>query len=272
MQDKTIAFIGAGHLGTALIKGLIASRYEKKYIYATARSQGSQQRLASMGIQVCETNVQAVKRASIVVIAVPNADLPVVCADIKEAVSTQGALIVTVAAGVSIASFATYFAENTPIVRTLPNLASAEQVGMTALVANTAVNEMDKQIIETIFSSVGKISWLDNESDIDTVVALSGSGLAYFFLFMEALENAGVSLGLLQKTVHELVLQTATGAAKLAATSQRSLAELRESVTSPKGTTAAALQVLENGNLRELLYNAVQAANQRATDIAKEYS
>ena len=179
-------------------------------------------------------------------------------------------LLISVAAGLSLSWFAKRCGTHQSIIRTMPNTPASVGSAATAMIANQCTTEEQKQWAEYIFSTIGLISWINNEADMDSITALSGSGPAYVFLFVEAMVNAGVALGLDPSLAKKFAVQTGIGALKLAQISDLSLTELRTQVTSPGGTTAAALGVL-HPKLDELILSAMNAAKQRSFELGQLY-
>lgn len=222
------------------------------------------------GIQCFADNSEAIKQSDIVVLAVKPQILQSVAESILPEVSAQKPLIISVAAGIRTESINHWLGGNLAIVRTMPNTPALIQTGATGLFANAKVNKEQQSQAEHIMRAAGLTVWVDEEHKLDAVTALSGSGPAYYFLFMEAMEQAGQKLGLDEKTAHLLTLQTALGAAKMVLESHQSCATLRQNVTSPNGTTERAIQSFENANLRDIVESAMQAAQQRAVELADE--
>ena len=175
------------------------------------------------------------------------------------------------AAGIPHASLARWFGPQIPVIRTMPNRPALNGFGATGLFAPAGVGAAYRALAETIMAAVSATVWVAHESQMDTVTAVSGSGPAYFFLFMEALEAAAHERGLPTEVAHRLTLETAFGAAQMARQSADSLATLREQVTSKGGTTAAALEVLNGAGLRAIVAHAVAAADRRSAELAAEF-
>jgi pyrroline-5-carboxylate reductase len=189
---------------------------------------------------------------------------------VADIVQKQRPLIVSIAAGIHSADIDRWLGKNLPIVRCMPNTPALVQSGATGLFANKHVSEHQKELAEQLLRSVGITVWLDEENQLDTVTALSGSGPAYIFLVIEAMQAAAEQMGLASETARMLSIETAFGSAKLALESEDEVAILRERVTSKGGTTEKALQVLENGGLRNLFYNAMKGAEERAEKLAEQ--
>jgi len=180
-------------------------------------------------------------------------------------------LLISVAAGIPHAALARWFGPQIAVIRTMPNRPALNGFGATGLFAPPSVGAANRALAEMIMAAVSATVWVQHESQMDTVTALSGSGPAYFFLFMEALEAAAHERGLPTDIAHQLTLETAFGAAQMARQSSDSLATLREQVTSKGGTTAAALAVLDAAGLRAIVAHAVAAADRRSAELAAEY-
>ena len=180
-------------------------------------------------------------------------------------------MVISVAAGIPHAALSRWFGPRVPVVRTMPNRPALNGFGATGLYAPESVGAAHRALAESIMAAVSATVWVEHESQMDTVTALSGSGPAYFFLFMEALEAAAHERGLPTDVAHRLTLETAFGAAQMARQSTESLAVLREQVTSKGGTTAAALAVLDAAGLRAIVAHAVAAADRRSAELGAEY-
>ena len=270
-MNATLCFIGAGNMAKSLIGGLIASGYSKQHLLATDPTQAQRAHITeTFGIQCLEDNHAAIAQADIIVLAVKPQILQAVCKSIKNTVQDQQPLIISVAAGIRSNDINRWLGNNLAIVRTMPNTPALIQSGATGLYANATVNALQKEQAEHIMRAAGLTIWVDEEAKLDAVTALSGSGPAYYFLFMEAMENAAQDLGLDAKTAHLLTMQTALGAAKMVLESRDDCATLRQKVTSPNGTTQAAIKTFEAEGLRHTVKKAMQAAQNRANELANE--
>jgi pyrroline-5-carboxylate reductase len=192
-----------------------------------------------------------------------------VATSIAPAVQKGQPLVISIAAGVLERNIEGWLGGDIALVRTMPNTPAMIQVGATVLHANGLVSNEQKSLAETVLRAVGLTQWVEDETLLDAVTALSGSGPAYFFLVMEAMEDAAVELGLSAETAHLLTLQTALGAARMAMESSDTPATLREKVTSPGGTTEAALNRFEEGGLRGLFTQALTQARDRSVELSK---
>jgi len=268
-QDQNIAFIGAGNMATALIKGLIAKGCSCANLWAADPNQEKLDLLQKdTGINISRDNETAIKNAEVVVLAVKPQLMKEVLLPLRQVLAEKAVLLISIAAGVSIKTLETFSSNHQAIVRCMPNTPALVEAGASALFANSITSDLQKQQAQSILSAVGTVCWLQRESDIDTVTALSGSGPAYFFLFIEALQSAAIEQGLAPDIAKALALQTAFGAAKLALTDDGDVAELRRKVTSPGGTTEAALAQFEKDNFSNIIARAVAKAKARSEELA----
>ncbi len=271
MQHTKIGFIGGGNMAASLIGGLIADGTTPSQIrVAEPDAQRAESLKQQFAVQIAADNGALVEESDVVVLAVKPQVLRDVCQQIAEQVQASRPLIISVAAGIRIGDIDRWLGEDNAIVRTMPNTPALVQCGATGLYANTKVDENQREIAERIMRAVGLTQWLENEAMMDAVTALSGSGPAYLFLVIEALQQAGCKLGLNGESSRVLALQTAFGAAKMALESSESSAELRRRVTSPGGTTERAIGILEEGDLRGLFEKALSGARDRAQELAEE--
>ena len=271
MSEKIIAFIGGGNMARSLIGGLIADGHPHAGLRIAEPDAGRREALIEdFGIQAFEENATAIRGADAVILAVKPPMIADVVRDLAAQIREQESLVISVAAGVRCADIASWLGGDAPVVRAMPNTPALVQTGATALYANEAVTAEQHDLAETTLRAVGMVVWLPDEEQMDAVTAVSGSGPAYFFLTMQAMQSAGESMGLSSETARLLTLETALGAARMALESSEDPASLRRRVTSPGGTTAAATQVLEDGDLVGLYRRALQAAARRAHEIGDE--
>ncbi len=274
---RRLAFIGGGNMAAALIGGLTRRGLPASHIVVADPSVEQRNRLvATYGIEVAADNATAAHGAEVVLLAVKPQQMRAVALALApqlDAAPSENArpLIISVAAGIPHAALARWFGAHLPVVRTMPNRPALNGFGATGLYAPESVGAAHRALAESIMAAVSATVWVEHESQMDTVTALSGSGPAYFFLFMEALEAAAHERGLPHDIAHRLTLETAFGAAAMARQSADSLATLREQVTSAGGTTAAALAVLDAAGLRSIVAHAVAAADRRSAELATEY-
>ncbi|MCP3675413.1 MAG: pyrroline-5-carboxylate reductase [Gammaproteobacteria bacterium] len=274
MHHPVIAFIGAGNMSSAIIAGLITNGYPAKKIIAANRGAEKLKQLsANLGIQTTQNNSNAAKQADVVVLGVKPFLIKTICEEIKPIISNQ--LIISVAAGKTISSIMQYLTTETSaditVVRAMPNTPCLILKGVIGLFTDKSTSVKNRDFVVTLFENVGEIVWLENEKQIDIVTALSGSGPAYYFYLTEALIKAGVELGLEERVSQKLVTQTAIGAtAMLNSKPLQSAESLRKSVTSPHGTTAAAINVFDSNKVMEITSDAVAAGTNRGEEMSKE--
>ena len=264
MITQHIIFIGAGHMARALIAGLRRQGVMGDQIQVHAPSAPRRDALAAeFGIRSLPATAQKLPAHGVVIYAAKPKQMPSVLTEWRHSFTDAGVLFLSVAAGISSTRIAAELDAGTAIVRSMPNTPTQIGVGATALYARDTTSAEQRQIAESIMAAVGKVYWLSDESLMDTVTALSGSGPAYVLLFLEALEDAAVLQGLDRPTARALAVQTVLGTAQMAAASGLSPTELRHQVTSPGGTTAAGLAAWEE-HLRPLAQRALAAAAERS--------
>ena len=272
MENANIAFIGCGNMARSLIGGLIANGVNTEKLSASDPDQA--QRLAmfdQFGIDTNADNNTIIKSADVIVLAVKPQLMHEVVNDISLSLKDNDKLIISIAAGITLNSILKWLGHNVAVIRVMPNTPSLIQAGAAALFANEHVNETQKNIAEAMMRSVGTAIWLNNEEQMDSVTALSGSGPAYFFYIMEAMEKTAEKMGLNKEQSRLLTIETAVGAAKMALLSSSDPETLRHQVTSPGGTTEQALNILINGELETLISEAMSAAKQRSEELSKEF-
>ena len=268
MSDDTIAFIGGGNMARSLISGLLSGGTAAEKIAVSDPVAAQRELLSELGVRVSADNDAALTGAAVVVLAVK----PQVLGEVLKALPLQPAqLLVSIAAGVPIAAMRDWTRPEQPIVRCMPNTPALLGAGITALFASDAVDEAGRSRAETILAAAGRTLWVDDEEKLDAVTAVSGSGPAYFFYLMESMIEAGVELGLDVETATELTLETAYGAALMARERTGTPAELRANVTSPGGTTAAAIGALDAAGAGATIRGALAAAGARSKTLAEEF-
>ncbi len=272
MKTTRLAFIGAGNMARSLIGGLIADGWNPANISVADPDSHQLSALANrFQVHTDTDNRQVTANSEVVVLAVKPQIMRSVALDLAATVQAGRPLVISVAAGIRTADLERWLGGDCTLVRCMPNTPALVQSGATALFATQAVSAAQKDVAENILRAVGLALWVDDEALMDAVTALSGSGPAYIFLVIEALQEAGQQLGLKEKTAKLLALQTAFGAAKMALESSDEAAVLRQRVTSPGGTTEKALEVLENGRLRALFNDALTAARDRSRELAQQF-
>lgn len=272
MTDSRLAFIGGGNMARSLVGGLIADGWDPGRIRVADPDPQQTERLAQrFSVTTTQDNHTALEQADAVVLAVKPQIIKPVVGELAAAIAAQQPLVISIAAGIRTTAVRGWLGTDTAIVRTMPNTPALVQSGATALFANSAVSEEQRNLAESVLRAVGLTLWVDDEDLMDAVTALSGSGPAYFFLFMEALQAAGTDLGLPVETARLLTLQTAFGAAKMALESTEDAAALRQRVTSPGGTTERALDYLGQHGFEETVLGALRAAAERSRELAAEF-
>ncbi|MCH7814982.1 MAG: pyrroline-5-carboxylate reductase [Proteobacteria bacterium] len=271
MESNSIGFIGAGNMANSLIQGLLAKTVSPDLIWASDIDERKLQQLADeCGINTASSQ-QVAESVDVIVLAVKPQSMEDACQQLVTTLAERSPLIVSIAAGITVTRLQHWLGSDTAIVRCMPNTPALIGKGASGLFANNFVSDSQKQLAEQIMATVGLSLWVDSESDIDIVTALSGSGPAYFFLFMEAMQDAAKKMGLSEELARKLTYQTAAGAAELAMRSEDNTDELRRKVTSPGGTTERAINKFETGGLRELVASALQAARDRSIELSDEF-
>jgi pyrroline-5-carboxylate reductase len=264
---QTIGFLGTGNMAEALIKGLIAAGVvEPQQIHGSdPRRERCDELTARYGIHMTTHNADVVRHSEIVVLSVKPQILPKVLDEVAPFLKPS-ALIISIAAGVPVSAIEPRLPEGMRVVRTMPNTPALVGAGATAIAAGQHAKDDDVEATQRIFDAVGMTVVLD-ESQLDAVTGLSGSGPAYVFLIIEALSDAGVKMGLSRYNAQALAAQTVLGSAKLLIDTKEHPGRLKDMVTSPGGTAIAGLHTLEAGGLRTTLINAVEAATNRSREL-----
>jgi len=270
MKTQKIGFIGGGNMASSLISGLIASGHSPQQLWVSDINKDQLASLAAnLHVNIASSNQAVIQEAEVVVLAVKPQVLREVAESVAALIQQKNPLVVSIAAGITQASLSSWLGADTAIVRCMPNTPALVLTGATGLHANRNVTAAQRNLAENIMRSVGISLWVDDESDLDAVTAVSGSGPAYYFLLMEAMEKAAQELGLDKHTARLLVQQTALGAAKIALESSESPEQLRKRVTSPGGTTQRAIETFEQGGFAELVSKAMHAARDRSIEMSK---
>ncbi len=268
-MNQTISFIGSGNMASSLIGGLIANGHDAADISACdidpAQLKSLRERFA---IATSQDALECAHGTGVVMLAVKPQTMRDVCEQLAMLEPDPGQLFISVAAGVPSSAIESWLGGNRCIVRCMPNTPALLQLGATGLAANPRVNVAQKNMAEQIMQAVGIAIWVDDENDLDAVTAISGSGPAYFFYFIELLEAAGVKLGLPRQTAALLARQTALGAASMAL--DQDVIDLRARVTSKKGTTEQAILSFRENGLERLVNEATSAAQARSLELARE--
>ena len=261
-----IAFIGGGNMAQALIGGLLAQQFNAADIIVSEPVEVLHVTLRQLGVQVTTDNQQAITDAAVVILAVKPQVMSEVLMPLREQFKNQ--LIISIAAGVTISTLSRLLGDYPRIVRAMPNTPALIQTGATGLYATAAVDAADRTLASNILQAAGLVLWVEQEQQLDAVTAVSGSGPAYFFYLMEAMIQAGQDLGLTEAQARALTLQTALGAAKMAVSSTHAPDQLRKNVTSPNGTTQAAIETMDAAQVNVHIQQALQAAATRSAELA----
>ena len=270
MLDQKIGFIGAGNMARSLASGLINNGLAPDKVIMSDPDAGTRDAITEqLGVSVFENNTDVVLASDILVFAVKPQVLKDVAVELADAVQQRQPLVVSIAAGVRSDSLENWLGGNLPLIRVMPNTAALIGSGASGLYANDRADKAARNSAETIMRAVGVVAWVENEEQLDVVTALSGSGPAYYFLVMEALEQAAIDAGLSPNIARLLTLETAYGAAKMALEGGEEPAVLRQQVTSKGGTTERAIAVMEENGLREIYKKAISAAAERSAELAK---
>ncbi|MCE8426184.1 MAG: pyrroline-5-carboxylate reductase [Candidatus Methanoperedens sp.] len=269
ISGKKIGFIGTGKMGEALIRGILhAGLVTPDRIYAGDMDIAKLQIIGKdCGINICKANSEVVNNSDIILIAVKPQIVPSVLNEINKSIHDQ--IIISIAAGVPIAVFENNLPHGTKVVRVMPNIAATVKEAASAISPGSAVSREDLAIASEIFNAVGR-SVVLSENLIDAVTGLSGSGPAYVFMIIDALADGGVHEGLDRSTARLLAAQTVLGAARMALETGTHPCELKDMVTSPGGTTIRGIRVIEEGNVRAALINAVIAACGRSKELGNK--
>ena len=271
MENKTvIGFIGAGNMAYALIKGLLSNGFDAKNINVSdSNKELLINRQSELKITTYSDNNSLLDNSDIVVFAVKPQVLSIVCLQLKNKVKSNH-LFVSIVAGIRGNDINRWLGGNFALVRTMPNTPALFQSGVTGLFANDLVSNQQKELVTSILSSVGECFWVDDEKLIDAITAISGSGPAYFFLLMQSITQAATALGLDEKTANSLSIQTSLGASLMATKSGKDSKTLRKEVTSPNGTTQAAIESFQDQNFEGIVAAATRADYDRARELSND--
>ena len=268
-MSDTIAFIGGGNMARSLIGGLVSQGRDPATIHVAEPVQALREALAAdFGVVVFDDNAQAVAAAGTWVFATKPQVLRAVCESLSVQAQATWPLVVSIAAGITAAQLERWLGGDIAVVRSMPNTPALLGAGVTGLYASAHVDANGRRFAESLLSAAGKTVWIDDESQMDAVTAVSGSGPAYVFLLAEAMVDAGIKEGLPAEAARMLALQTVLGAARMLTESDVDAAELRRRVTSPNGTTQAAIEAFEAGGLRALVADAIHAARVRGAELS----
>ncbi len=266
----SIAFIGGGNMARSLVGGLIARGTPPASIHVADPVADARQALQrDFGVATHADNAEAARGAGTWVLAVKPQMMRAVCAGLAQLAQASRPLVVSIAAGITSAQLQRWLGGSAAVVRCMPNTPALLGAGVTGLFASAGVDAAGRGRAEALLASAGETVWIDHEAQMDAVTAVSGSGPAYVFLLAEAMEAAGTAEGLPAATARSLALQTVLGAARMLTESGEPPAELRRRVTSPGGTTQAAIETFEAGGLRALVAKAVGNAAERGRELSR---
>ena len=271
MQNQKITFLGCGNMGTSLISGLIANGVPSSSLFGIDPDENQRHRAETRyGIRTAAGIAEGVPDADVVVLAVKPQTVMAVLAEVKAPLQSKRPLILSIAAGIRSGTINNALGGAWPVVRAMPNTPALLGCGATGLYAATDVSADQRRTALHIMQSVGVAVWLDDESQLDAVTAVSGSGPAYFFLFVELLEKIAAEMGLTPEQARLLSVETALGAARMLKEAGEDATTLRHRVTSPGGTTEKALQAFKEGGLEQLLRRALAACRDRSVELAQQ--
>ncbi|WP_227429357.1 pyrroline-5-carboxylate reductase [Psychrobacter sp. I-STPA6b] len=271
LEDKKISFIGGGNMAQALISGLLGKGVPPKHITVVDPNLDKREYLQNKGLNTAtpeECIAQAIEGADVVVLAVKPQVMKSVVAEFASALNNQ--LVISVAAGLSTQSLSQMLGGYTQIVRAMPNTPAMIQMGATGLYATDDISSEQKQLATEVMAASGLVLWVEDEAHMHAVTAVSGSAPAYIFYFIESMIEGGVELGLSRKQASALAMQTVLGAAQMSITSEDTPEKLRRNVTSPNGTTQAAIESMQSDEVGALIQKAMQACYTRSQQISDE--
>jgi pyrroline-5-carboxylate reductase len=268
MKEPIFAFIGGGNMGRCLVGGLIGDGHPCDRLRVSDPDPERLRVLRELfGVRTGNDNRSILAGADVVILAVKPQMVRAVVEDVAETLRAQGPLVLSIVAGLSTRVLRRWIGPEVPIVRAMPNSPALVRSGAAALYAKTGVGPGHRNSAESILRAVGSTVWVEDEALMDTVTALSGGGPAYFFLLMELIERAGVSMGLAPESARLLTLQTAFGAAKMALESETPTAVLRAQVTSKGGTTEQAIKTFQDCGIESIVTRALRAAEARSREL-----
>ncbi|WP_373974584.1 pyrroline-5-carboxylate reductase [Chitinibacter sp. SCUT-21] len=263
-----ITFIGGGNMATAMIGGMLAQGFSSEQIHVVEPDAGKRVELTQQyGIQTSAPG-EDIPNSTAILFAVKPQQFKAVTAEVQPHIGD--ALVISIAAGIRVDTLSRFLAGHQRIIRVMPNTPALVQAGISGVYASEAVNEADRELTRRILTSIGEQVWVDEESQIDGITAISGSGPAYIFYFMEALQAAARAQGFAPEIAHKLAYQTFAGAVKLALNSEDDAGTLQQKVTSKGGTTERAIKALETSQVRSTIIAAASAAAARSRELGEE--
>ncbi len=269
MEYLNITFIGAGNMARAIVLGIIEAGYPANKITLTDHSDDKLAHFKKLGARVTQDNYKAVEHADVVLFAVKPNHIKTACKEIKEGLQEK-TLIISIAAGVPTTFIEDCLGGERPVARAMPNTASSVSAGVTGIFVNKHVVAAQELFIENLLETIGMLIFVDDESQIPIITATSGSGIAYYFRFMEIMAQEVVKQGLPEEVAKFMVAQTALGAAKLSLESEDDFTTLIKHVSSPNGTTQAALDSMNAANIQTVLIDAMHAAKKRSQELTED--
>ncbi len=268
-ENQMISFVGGGNMARSIIGGLIASGWTAAQIHVSDPSENQRTRLQQQfGVQVYGDNPACVQNGGIIVFAVKPQMMEQAISSVNHLLRTSQPLVLSIAAGIRIADIIRWMGAKLPIVRVMPNTPALVGSGVTAMLANSRTTEQQRMTAQSVMQSVGPVVQVESERDIDVVTGISGSGPAYYFKLMEIMIDSAKTNGLDEQTARTLVLETALGAARLALASEHPPDQLRRQVTSPGGTTQAALSFMDENGINRIIADGIQAAIEKSNELA----
>jgi pyrroline-5-carboxylate reductase len=272
VNDKTIGFIGGGNMTFAIAGGMLRSGYAAANIAISEPSAEQRERLTELlpNVTINSDNPATAKHVDCIVLATKPQVLAGVCRDLAADIQNSKPLILSIAAGVRSSDIDDWLGGDLAVIRVMPNQPAFLGLGVSAVFANDNCSDADRELATSVMQAVGKVVHVSAETDIDSVTAISGSGPAYFYLLIDMLVHTATAMGLDEACARTLAVETAVGAAALAASSDEAMSELIARVRSPGGTTAAALDSLEEQDVRAIFSAALTAAKERARQLADE--
>ncbi|MBA4142800.1 MAG: pyrroline-5-carboxylate reductase [Nitrosospira sp.] len=265
-----ITFIGGGNMACALIGGLLQRDFSpKKMCVVEINAEGRQRIRDTFNVQVMAELARGITKSSIILLAVKPQQLPAVAGELAPLLENQ--LVISIAAGIRANDISRWLGSHTRVVRAMPNTPALVGAAVTGLYALPGVTEEEKRTAESVLAAAGSVLWVESEELLDAVTAISGSGPAYVFYFIEAMQEAGCELGLSPAQARQLCIETFLGASRLLSHSDEEATALRARVTSPGGTTERAILSLENEGFKNIIVRAIHAANRRSRELANEF-
>mmetsp|Transcript_54205 Transcript_54205/g.172046 ORF Transcript_54205/g.172046 Transcript_54205/m.172046 type:complete len:274 (-) Transcript_54205:106-927(-) len=273
MQARKLSFIGAGNMPRSIISGLVNGGYDPKLITASNPSTPKLDALENdFGINTTQSNISACEAGDVVILSVKPQIMAATCADLIQHTSLQGKIMVSIAAGITTERLIEMLGNYDQVVRTMPNTPSSLSKGMTGLYAPESVNQLDRDFVGHVMAHVGKTLWVDEDSQINTVIAAAGSSPAYVFLFAQAMQDEAIKMGLSKDDARLLVQQAILGSAEMICHNpDLELSELRAQVTSKGGTTHEAIRTFQDNKLEAIVSKAMQAAVARAIEMSSDF-